>query len=122
MGNCSAVLSSRSKLHAIPPDFVAQRLKLDLAKYFRVPVCRSYEPETSIFLVATDGFYSPNKRPRDIREVRDEERFVTLLLWRHDDEAILGNPPIPAAIVLVPSSLGNSLAQLRGVYPKATHY
>ena len=76
-----------SKLYAIPPDLVAQHIKLDLAKHFCVPLCRSYEPETSIFLVSVDGFYSPDRRPKDIREVRDEERLVTLLLWRHDDEA-----------------------------------
>ena len=60
---------------------------MDLAKHFCVPLCRSYEPETSIFLVAVDGFHSPHKTPMDIREVRDEERLVTLLVWRHDDEA-----------------------------------
>ena len=64
-----------SKLVAIPPDFVAQRVKLDLAKHFRVPLCRSYEPETSIFFLAANGFYSHDRRPRDIREVRDEERL-----------------------------------------------
>ena len=68
-----AVLFGRSKLYAILPDLVAQHVKLDLAKHYRVPLCRSYEPETSIFLVAVDGFYSPDRRPRDIREVRDEE-------------------------------------------------
>ena len=64
-----------SKLVAIPPDFVAPRVKLDLAKYFRVPLCRSYEPETSIFFLAVNGFSSRNRRPRDIRELRDEERL-----------------------------------------------
>ena len=85
MGNCR--LSGRNKLYAILPDLVAQRFKLDLAKHFCVPLCKSYEPETSIFLVAVDGFYSPDRRPRDIREVRDEERLVTLLMWRHDGKA-----------------------------------
>ena len=64
-----------SKLVAIPPDFVVPRVKLDLAKHFRVPLCRSYEPETSIFFLATNGFYSPDRRPKDIREGRDEERL-----------------------------------------------
>ena len=64
-----------SKLVAIPPDFVAQRVKLDLAKHFCVPLCRSYEPKTSIFFLAADGFYSPDRRSKDIREVRDEERL-----------------------------------------------
>ena len=64
-----------SKLIAIPPDFVAQRVKLDLAKHFRVPLCRSYEPENSILFLVADGFYSPDRRPKDIREVRDEERL-----------------------------------------------
>ena len=70
-----AVLSGHSKLYAIPPDLVAQRVKLDLAKHFCVPLCRSYKPETSIFLVVVHGFYSPDKRPRDIREAKDEERL-----------------------------------------------
>ena len=69
------LLLSGSKLVAIPPEFVAQRVKLDLAKHFRVPLCRSYEPKTSIFFLVANGFYSPNRRPRDIREVRDEERL-----------------------------------------------
>ena len=69
------LLLSGNKLVAIPPDFVAQRVKLDLAKYFRVPLCRSYEPETSISFLAANEFYSPDKRPRDIREVKDEERL-----------------------------------------------
>ena len=69
------LLLSGSKLVAIPPDFVAQCVKLDLAKHFHVPLCRSYEPETSIFFLAANGFYSPDRRPRDIREVRDEERL-----------------------------------------------
>ena len=60
------LLLSGSKLVAIPPDFVAPRVKLDLAKYFRVPLCRSYEPETSIFFLVANGFYSPNRRLRDI--------------------------------------------------------
>ena len=57
-----------SKLVAIPPDFVAQHVELDLAKHFRVPLCKSCEPETSIFFLAANGFYSPDRRPRDIRE------------------------------------------------------
>ena len=69
------LLLSGSKLVAIPPDFVAQHVKLDLAKHFRVPLCRSYEPETSIFFLAANEFYSPDRRPRDIREVRDEEHL-----------------------------------------------
>ena len=69
------LLLSGSKLVAIPPDFVAERVRLDLAKHFHVPLCRSYEPETSIFFLAVNGFYSRNRRPRDIREVRDEERL-----------------------------------------------
>ena len=69
------LLLSSSKLVAIPPDFVAPRVKLDLAKHFRVPLCRSYEPETSIFFLVANVFYSHDKRPRDIREVRDEERL-----------------------------------------------
>ena len=69
------LLLSGSKLVAIPPDFVAQRVKLDLAKHFHVLLCRSYEPETSIFFLAVNEFYSPDRRPRDIREVRDEERL-----------------------------------------------
>ena len=81
------LLLSGSKLYAIPPDFVAQYVKLDLAKHFRVLLCRSYEPKTSIFLVAADGFYSLDRRPRDIREVKDDERLITLLVWRYDDEA-----------------------------------
>ena len=64
-----------SKLVAIPPDFVAPRVKLDLAKHFRLLLCRLYEPETSIFFLAANGFYSPDRRPRNIREVRDEERL-----------------------------------------------
>ena len=64
------LLLSGIKMVAIPPDFVAQRVKLDLAKHFRVPLCRSYEPETSIFFLAVDGLYSLDRRPRDIREVR----------------------------------------------------
>ena len=69
------LLLSGSKLVAIPPDFVAQRVKLDLAKHFRVPLCRLYEPETFIFFSAANGFYSRDRRPRDIREVRDEEHL-----------------------------------------------
>ena len=69
------LLLSSSKLVAIPPDFVAPPVKLDPAKYFRVPLCRSYEPETSNFFLAANGFYSRDRRPRDIREVRDEERL-----------------------------------------------
>ena len=64
-----------SKLYAILPNFVAQRVKLDLAKHFHVLLCRSYESETCIFFLAVDGFYSPDRRPRDIREVRDEEHL-----------------------------------------------
>ena len=69
------LLLSSSKLVAILPDFVAQRVKLDLAKHFCVPLCRSYEPETSIFFLATNGFYSRDRRPGEVREVRDEERL-----------------------------------------------
>ena len=69
------LLLSSSKLVAIPPDFVAQRVKLDLAKHFCVPLCRSYEPGTSIVFLAANRFYSPDRRPRDIREVRDEEHL-----------------------------------------------
>ena len=69
------LLLSGSKLVAIPPDFVAQRVKLDLAKHFHVPLCRSHEPEAFIFFLAANGFYSCDRRPRDIREVRDEERL-----------------------------------------------
>ena len=69
------LLLSGSKLVPIPPDFVAQRVKLNLAKHFRVPLCRPYEPETSIFFLATNRFYSPDRRPKEIREVRDEERL-----------------------------------------------
>ena len=47
-------------------------------------------------LVAAEGFYSPKKKPKDIREVRDEERLIILLVWRHDDEdgswELLWNP------------------------------
>ena len=68
-----AVLSGCSKLYAISPDLVAQHVKLDVAKHYHVLLCRSYEPEISIFLLAMDGFYSADRRPRDIREVRDEE-------------------------------------------------
>ena len=60
------LLLSGSKLVAIPPDFVAQRVKLDLAKHFHVPLRRSYEPETSIFFLTGNRFYSPDRRPRDI--------------------------------------------------------
>ena len=49
------LLLSGSKLVAIPPGFVAQRIKLDLAKHFRVLLCRSYEPEASIILVVGCG-------------------------------------------------------------------
>ena len=69
------LLLSGSKLVAIPPDFVAPHVKLDLSKHFRLPLCKSYEPETSIFFLAANGFYSRDRRPRDIREVRDEERL-----------------------------------------------
>ena len=69
------LLLSGRKLVAIPPDFVAPRIKLDLAKHFRVPLCRSYESEASIFFLAANGFYSPDRRPRDIRKVRDEEHL-----------------------------------------------
>ena len=69
------LLLSGSKLVAIPPDFVAPRVKLDLAKHFRLPLCRSYEPEAFILFLAANGFYSPDRRPSDIREVRDEERL-----------------------------------------------
>ena len=75
-----------SQLYAIALDLGAQCIKLDLAKHFRVPLCKSYDPETSIFLVAADGFYSPDTRPRDIREVKDKERLVTLLVWGHNAE------------------------------------
>ena len=85
MGNCRAFWLQQ--LYAIPPDLVAQRVKLHLAKHYRVLLCRSYEPETSILLVVVDVFYSPDRRPRDIREVRNEEGLVTLLVWKHDDEA-----------------------------------
>ena len=34
-----------STLYAIPPDFAAQRVKLDLAKHLRVLLFRSYEPD-----------------------------------------------------------------------------
>ena len=73
-----AVHFGHNKLYAIPPYLVAQHVKLDITKHFCVPLCRSYEPKTSIFLVAADGFYSPDIRSRDIREVRDEEHLVTL--------------------------------------------
>ena len=69
------LLLSGSKLVAIPSDFVAQCVELDFAKHFRVPLCRLYEPETSIFFLAVNGFSSRNRRPRDIRELRDEERL-----------------------------------------------
>ena len=87
-----AMLSGRSKLYAIPPDLVVQCDKLDLAKHFRVALQRPYEPETSIFLVVADGFNSPDKRHSDIREVRDEERLITLLVWRHDNKASSWEP------------------------------
>ena len=61
-----AVLSGPNKLYAILPNSVAQRIKLDVAKHFCVPLCRSYEHETSIFLVAADKLYSPDARPKDI--------------------------------------------------------
>ena len=38
------------------------------------------EVSRQTFTVAIDGFYSPDRKPKDIREVRDEERLVTLLL------------------------------------------
>ena len=37
--------------------------------------------------MATYRFYCPDKRPKDIREVRDGEHLITLLVWRHNDEA-----------------------------------
>ena len=98
------MLSSRSKLYAILPDLVAQHVKLDIAKPYHVPLCRSYEPETSILLVAVDGFYSPNRRPMDIREVRDEERLITLSVWRHSDEAGSWKPTRSNGHCLVPTS------------------
>ena len=64
-----------SQLVAIPPDFVAQHVELDLAKHFCVPLYRSYEPKTSIFFLAANGFFSRDRGPRDIREVRDEEHL-----------------------------------------------
>ena len=85
-------LFGHRKLYAIPPDLVAQHIKLDLSKHFHVPPSRSYEPDTSIFLVGTNGFYSLDKRPRDIREVREKERLITLLAWRHDDDADFWEP------------------------------
>ena len=80
MGNCC--VAGCSKLYAILPDLVAQPIKLYLVKYYPIPLYSSYEPKTSILLVAEDGFYSPDRRSRDIREVKDEERLVTLLVWR----------------------------------------
>ena len=50
------MLSGSSKLYGIRPNLVVQRVKLHLAEHYRVPLCRPYEPETSIFLVAADGF------------------------------------------------------------------
>ena len=43
-----------SKLYAIPPDFVSQCVKLDLAKHFRVLLCRSYEPDDRYVLYVVD--------------------------------------------------------------------
>ena len=51
-----SVPSGASKLYTVRPNLVTKHIKLDLAKHFRVPLCNSYEPETSIFLVAIDGF------------------------------------------------------------------
>ena len=68
-----------SKLYAIPLDLVAQCVKLDLAKQYYVSQCELHEPETSILLVAADGFYYPDRRPKDIREVRDEDQYVEII-------------------------------------------
>ena len=56
-----AVRSGSSKLYAIPPDLVAQRVKLDLANHYCVPLCRFYKPETSICLWLRTGLFSWQK-------------------------------------------------------------
>ena len=97
-----AVHSGSSKLYAILPNLIAQRVTLDLAKHYHVPLCKLYEHETSILLLAMVRFYSPGRRPKDIREVRDEERLVTLLVWGYNDEA--GSwEPTPSQLPMSPS-------------------
>ena len=74
------------KLYAIPLDLVAPRVELDLAKQNGVPLCMSYESETSNLVVPRNGRYSLDRRPRAVMAVRDEERFITLSVWKHEDE------------------------------------
>ena len=100
------MLFGHRKLYAIPPDLVAQCVKLDLAKYFRVPLCKLYERKTSIFLVPVDESYYLARRPSDIREVRDEERLITLVVWRHDDEACSWQPTHSSGHRLGPKFFG----------------
>ena len=112
------MLFGYNTLYGIPADLVAQRIKLDLSKHFHVPLSKSYEPETSIFLVATNGFYSHDKRPRDIREVRDKERLITLLVWRHDDDAGFWEPTHSSGHRFGPKFLGKVTGPTQRGLPK----
>ena len=91
---------------------------MDLAKHFYVPLYRSYEPETSIFLVAVDGFYSPDKRPRGMRGGRDEERLITLLVWRHDGKAGSWEPSRSSGHHLGPKFFGKLTGPTQRGLPK----
>ena len=80
------VLFGSCKLHIILSDSVAAHVKLDLPTQYRALLCILCNPEASILAVVGGGFYSLNGMPTSVREARDEERLVTLLVWKHDNE------------------------------------
>ena len=73
-------------------------------------------------LVAGDGFYSLDKRLRDIREVRDEERLITLLVWRHNNEASPWEPTRSGSHRPGSKFFGKLTGPTQRVYAKARHY
>ena len=88
------------------------------AKHYCVPLCGSYEPEASILLVAADTFYSADKRPMGIREVRNEECLDTLLVWIQDNGAASWEHTRSRGHGLVPTSPGKLTGRTQRSLPK----
>ena len=74
--------------------------QVNLAKQYYVLLCTSDKPENSILLVAGNGIYSPDKMPRATRDIRDKYRFITLSVWKQDNEAVSWEPTLLIGLVL----------------------
>ena len=63
------------------------------------------------------------ERPRDIREVRDEERLVTLLVWRHEQRSLfLGTHPFQRPSCSGPKFFRETHWPNSEVYPKTQEF